>query len=59
MRCEHIGTGTSPLSIGQEIWDPQLVHALIKKIDDLTLGDDEGEGGDHYAAGDQRDGFGG
>ena len=34
------------------------IHALVEKIYVLTLGDDEGEGGDHYAAGDQRDGFG-
>jgi hypothetical protein len=35
------------------------VDALVKKIDELTLGDDEGDGGDHHTAGDQRDGFGG
>lgn len=38
---------------------PFKVDALVKKIDELTLGDDEGDGGDHHTAGDQRDGFGG
>ena len=38
---------------------PFKVDALVKKIDELTLDDDEGEGGDHHTAGDQRDGSGG